>query len=264
MKKKFGLLALVAAMLLNAVPVLADGDFYVIAGGAAVGTKITSLPITITTSGFYYLTGNLRCANGDAITINIDNVTIDLMGFSITAINGNQGTGIAIHGRNNVEIRNGTLIGWPNGGMYDSTGAGTNYRVFNIRAMGCGIIINGINHLVKGCTVSDTTWYGIIIKQGVISGNAITNCNVGISSDQNATIINNTVSNCTNIGIWGTGGSIIGNSVLCNSGTTGILVSPLETNPVFVDQNTVGGTGTRFAGAGVATVVGKNAGFTYP
>jgi len=271
MKRKVWLLALVAAVLLSVTPVLADGDFYVVIGGGGVGTKITSLPLTISQPGFYYLIGNLNCANIDAITVNADNVTIDLMGFSITAINGNPGTGIKINGRNNVEIRNGTLIAWPNGGIYDNNG-GNNYRVFNIRAIGCGIIIDGNGHLVKGCTVSDTTWDGIAVEQGVISGNVVTNCSVGIACidngypgmTTNATIINNTVSNCTNMGIQCSGGSIIGNSVLCNSGTTGIRVSPYDTRPVFVDQNTVGGTGTRFAGGSTATVVGKNAGFTYP
>ena len=59
MKRKFWFLMLVGAVLLNGSPVLADGDFYVVAGGGGVGTKITSLPYTIDKPGFYYLGGNL-------------------------------------------------------------------------------------------------------------------------------------------------------------------------------------------------------------
>ena len=53
MKRQLWTLLLVAAVLGLAQPVWAD-DFYVIAGGGGVGTKITSLPYTITKPGFYY------------------------------------------------------------------------------------------------------------------------------------------------------------------------------------------------------------------
>src|SRR6478735_9662548 len=46
-------------------------------------TPISALPFTISTSGSYYLTGNLTAtADGDAITVSGDNVTIDLNGFN--------------------------------------------------------------------------------------------------------------------------------------------------------------------------------------
>ena len=64
MKRKYWLLLLVFAVLLNGNPVLADGDFYVVAVGGGVGTKITSLPYIITNPGFYYLTSNLSYSSG--------------------------------------------------------------------------------------------------------------------------------------------------------------------------------------------------------
>ena len=73
MKRKLWLLALVAAVLLSAAPVLADDGFYVIAGGGKpVGKAITSLPCTINDSGMYYLDRNLPILlfSGSAITIN--------------------------------------------------------------------------------------------------------------------------------------------------------------------------------------------------
>ena len=118
MKRKLWLLALVGAMLLSVNPVLADGDFYVVAVGGGVGTKITSLPYTISNPGFYYLSGNLTYSGTEqAIIILSDNVTLDLMGFSLT------GAGKYISGfgiapfyletfYNNVEIRNGTVSGF--------------------------------------------------------------------------------------------------------------------------------------------------------
>lgn len=264
MQRKFWLLALVGAILLSA-PVLAYGDFYVIAGGSGgVGTKISSLPYEITNPGFYYLTSDLTGAQGwNGINVNADNVTIDLMGFTITGNSQANGTGIQVNNRNNVEIRNGTLRGWQNGGIYDSSGEGVNYRVLNLRTIGSGIIIVGSNHLVKGCTVSDNTWYGIDIGYGTITGNVISNItsegSSGIKIDS-GTVSDNVVRNCTQ-GIRSMGGNVVGNSVLCNSGQTGIFVQGNDANsPVLLDRNSINGAGTHFSGTGVV-VKGTNAGF---
>jgi hypothetical protein len=84
MKRKIWLLALVGAVLLSAGPAWAQDEFYVIAGGG-VGTRITSLPYTITSPGFYYLTSNLSYSgSSNGITVNSNDVTLDLMGFSIS------------------------------------------------------------------------------------------------------------------------------------------------------------------------------------
>jgi hypothetical protein len=74
--------------LLSSSPAWAE-DFYVIAGGGAVGTKITSVPYIITQPGFYYLGGNLSYnATGNAITVNANDVTIDLMGCTLSCTTG--------------------------------------------------------------------------------------------------------------------------------------------------------------------------------
>jgi hypothetical protein len=81
-----------------------------------VGTKITSLPHTISTPGYYYLTGNLSHGGSTGIVINTDNVTLDLMGFALaytgTSSDYSYNYGIWMDGRKNVEVRNGTLLGW--------------------------------------------------------------------------------------------------------------------------------------------------------
>src|SRR3954454_12050055 len=50
-------------------------------------TPISSLPFSINSSGSYYLTGNLQftAASGHAITISVSNVTLDLMGFTLSS-----------------------------------------------------------------------------------------------------------------------------------------------------------------------------------
>jgi len=282
MKRKLWLLALVAVVLLSAAPVLADGDFYVVAVGGGVGTKITSLPCTINNPGFYYLTGNLSYSGSDiGITVSSDQVTIDLMGFCLNGPGINSDTtAINIPGFKNVEVRNGSLNGWGLGlGDYSESCCN---RAFNLRAKNCDVAIDFLGSkgsLVKGCS-ADGGHTGIRIGRGVATGNAVTNCssngiggsgvfsgntvnNCKMGIGASGTISGNSVTNCSTWGIYCDGASsIVGNTVVNpTSGTpTGINIG--TTDPVLVTQNTVGGPGTHFTpGGGTITVTNTNAGF---
>jgi hypothetical protein len=262
--KRFLLLALVFSVMVTTAPVLADGEFYVIAGGGGVGTKITSLPYTINDPGFYYVTGNLTAASGGGISINTNNVTLDLMGFTLSGTsNAGNNSGIYLNSKKNVEIRNGSLIGWDYGIKADNSCA--NNRVINVRAENnhsTGILLNGYSHMVKGCTSSDNSFNGIEVYLGgaTISGNVVNNNgNAGIYVYGIATITGNTVSNATWMVIWLNGaGSIIGNTISCDSGQTGI---GLAAGPIMLDQNAVTGAGTHFSPGSASYVKGTNAGF---
>jgi hypothetical protein len=204
MKRKLWLLALVGAMLLSVSPVLADGDFYVIAGGGGVGTKITSLPYTITQSGFYYLVGALTY-NGStsAITVNCDDVTIDLMGFKLAYTGSNQVYGIAIWGKKNVEVRNGTIRGFYVGVVEPFELQGANHRVINVRAVSntipgaYGIALSGNNHLVQGCNASNNAQTGISVDSGVITNSVACNNIDGIQLKGPGSVIGNIANNNT-------------------------------------------------------------------
>lgn len=178
MKRIFLLLALVYSVVVTTGPALAD--FYVIAGGS-VGTKINSVPYTISTPGFYYLDRNLT-STGNGIIVSSSNVTIDLMGFTITGPSGGGNYGISTEGTqeiNNVEIRNGTITKFLTG-IYSTVSK--NFRVINVRAIGnfmYGINLGGLGHMVKGCTISDNRDRGIrtcnssLVVHNVVFNNAI-------------------------------------------------------------------------------------------
>ena len=223
MKRKIWLWALVGAVLLSNGAARAQDDFYVIAAGpTAVGTKITSLPYTINSPGFYYLTGNLSYSgSSNGITVSSDDVTLDLMGFSLSGPGSSTSSyAIYMNNRKNVEIRNGTVSGW-HVDIYEDGSSALRHRVINIRVENAtiGIRLNGDGHLIKGCTV------------GNFSG-------LGIEADA---------------------GSIIGNTVNNNSSSeTGIYI--LTTDPNLVTQNTVTGPGTRFFSPGGSVNI-SNAGF---
>jgi hypothetical protein len=205
MQKKIWLLAfaMVGAVLLSGTAAWADSEFYVIAGGGGVGTKITSVPYEIKTPGFYYLTGNLNYSGttGNAITVSANNVTLDLMGFSLTGISGG-GYCINLTTSNNVEIRNGTISDFISG--WAINGSGANTRVSRIRALnnGGGFWL-GTNVLIEGCNCSGNGLRGIQISSGTVSGcTAVNNQDHGIQITGPGVIIGNVANNNTNAGFW--------------------------------------------------------------
>jgi hypothetical protein len=248
-QKRIWIAALVAVMLLSGSAAWADDGFYVIGGGGAVGTKITSLPYPIDTPGFYYLGRNLEYSGtGNAIAVRVDNVTIDLMGCSLTFTGaGSAGSGIAIMGHKNVEIRNGTISGF-SVGIYEVGIVGANHRVSNIRAdynttgEAVGIQLFGKNHLVQGCAASNNGKNGILVDSGTITGCVASNNAInGISLRGSGSLLDNIATNISS-----------------STGTIGFAI-PLVAN-VVMDGNSAAGNGTNYSGGGAGTVWGVNAG----
>jgi hypothetical protein len=200
MKRPFLLLTLVLLVMVTNSPVLANGDFYIVGAGGSVGTRITSVPYTISQPGFYYLGGNLTYSNSTtAITVGADNVTLDLMGFSLTNSGAKGSTyGINFTGRTNVEIRNGTVSGF-NWGVYDGLVNSTNgrHRAINIRAYGnnLGITLAGINNLIKGCNASNNTNTGLYLGSGLITDCVTSNNAFGIRVSGAGNVLGNAVFN---------------------------------------------------------------------
>jgi hypothetical protein len=277
---------LVVLALLSPAAALADGDIYV---GGPYGTKITSLPYEINTPGVYYLAGDLSYAGDNffGITINADNVTLDLMGFTLAYTGtGTLKYGIWMWGRKNVEIRNGTVRGWYTGIAEDYYNLPVGHRVINIRAEenGSGVSLRGNGHLIQGCTVSSSlpgaSGLSIDFGTGIITGCVVKNCGghgifggsgggtvisgnvvvgnagypagVGILSS-GGLVMGNEVSNCGYKGLWIQGpASLIGNSVkTSDSSQTGVFILH-PSDPTLLDQNTVMGPGTHYSGTSSA------------
>lgn len=207
--KRIGLLAVVLAVVLSGPAAWAD--FYVVAGGGRVGTKITSVPYEISTPGFYYLGGNLTYSgSGNAIFVSVDDVTLDLMGFSLTN-GGPKGTtsGIYMDGRTNVEIRNGTVSGF-SFGVIEQSSSSNQHRALNIRATAnsLGIVFYGSNHFVKGCNASNNSGTGIGIDSGVITDCVASNNSTGIRIQLYGSVLGNIALNNSSYNFsFGTGGA---------------------------------------------------------
>ena len=165
---------------------------------------ISSVPYTISASGSYYLTGDLQvdpATPADGITVQADNVTINLMGYSLVGPGSTSGTnyGIYMNARSNVEIRNGTVMAFGTDGIHEPDyNQGKGHRVISVRVLengDRGMYLRGFGHLVKDCTVSDNAGgYGIYAGHGsTVTGNmAYNNQGTGIYADYGCTVTGNT------------------------------------------------------------------------
>jgi parallel beta-helix repeat protein len=232
------------ALGLNGGAAGAADDLWVVVGGVRmVGTPIKSVPYTITAPGYYYLTANLTVSgsNSYGIVVNADNVTLNLMGYSLSYASTFWSVGVYMNGRSNVEVRNGTVRGFTQAGIMEGSTAGAKHRVINVRAVnnagGLGIFLHGSGHLVENCTAANNRT-GIWIDAGEITGCiAATNTSLGLWNHGPGSVLDNAVFNNTDNNFWlgnGVATSLLvdGNSAYGlgtnygkPSGTTGVVIT---------------------------------------
>lgn len=146
---------------------------------------VTSAPFIINQPGSYYLTTNLTYATGNGIEIRTNNVTVDLMGYSITG-SGSMGTGILIADSGSaalrrIVVRNGIVRGF----FY-----GINcFRCDDVQIesmMTCSNAEGGIDieagcngNSVRGCMITDNGNQGLLINGSYAPhsyGNTVRDC----------------------------------------------------------------------------------------
>ncbi len=253
----------------------------------------SDFPMTINTSGSYYLTEDVN-AVGVAMTISVDDVTIDLMGYTLKGPGGSANSyGIYMDARSNVEIRNGTVRDFRYG-IFGYKATGQDHRVINVRALAngrYGIYLEGNGHLVKDCTVSNNgasatvTVYGIYVGTGsTVTGNMVRNNGTSASNDVHgiktgfgSTITSNTIyyngysaaiaTSYEVFGLWaGQGSTVVGNTVHDNGNSAGANVygiylggyNLVDQNTAFTNGTGAGGSATNISGCAACTY-GNNA-----
>jgi parallel beta-helix repeat protein len=217
-------------------------------------TPILAVPVTITSPGSYCFTSDLQnsAPDSNAIVVDVDDVTIDLMGYNLIGSGSGQGRGIYINARANVEIRNGTVRDFGAEGIFEIGMAGpeNNPRYgYGHRIIGMRVLFNGLDgiwlfgfgHLVKDCTVSGNEAFGIWIDTdctvtdniifenslcGLIAGLAVTvtgntvcaNGSDGVAVYSGCTVSGNTVEYNNGSGIWAQEGcNVTGNTAYDNA-----------------------------------------------
>ncbi len=174
--------------------------------------------------GSYYLAGDVNNAaiNKHAIVVEVNDVTIDLMGYQLKGPASPPHYGIWALAASNVEVRNGTVQDFYFG-IYADNNA-NKCRILNVRVIenkGEGIWLSGSGHLVKDCTAVGNHVTGIRIGPGsTVTGNTCnSNGENGIYASSGSTVSGNTAYENAGHGIdAGTGCTIIGNTARINTG----------------------------------------------
>jgi len=140
-------------------------------------------PKTINESGSYYLTGNIHISSSSsAITIAADDVSVDLMGFTVSGSNTGLGDGITLAANKNIKITNGTIKTFGRCGVSSHNDVTQDVSLINleIRDNNEGaLFIRGDGHVIESCRITGN-------GEGGLGFNAI-------YVESNARIINNII-----------------------------------------------------------------------
>lgn len=149
-------------------------------------TPITNLPLTISSPGSYYLVSNLT-GTTSGITINSDNVTVDLNGFALLGQPGSL-TGITIQFvagfHQNITVRNGYVAHWGMAGVNLTEGDNVRAENLIVYSNQVGITI-GQNSVARNCQSFFNNGHGIqafaesLIESCVAQANLGNGFNVG-------------------------------------------------------------------------------------
>ncbi len=257
--------------------------------------QISEAPFTITESGSYYFTQNVTGSegqNGITIAEGVDNVTIDLMGYSLQGVEGSL-HGIASADRwgtnDNVSIRNGGISGFAGDGIelaYFGRGRIIEEMVISENGgHGIGWLRQGV---VRSCIISGNGGSGIRLQSSVVvetctiadnrstgvfggTGNLIVNCIVTDNGSGISLGVENQVIDCVSRGngngIRVSTGSRVSGSTASDNDAYGILVSgpggipgtpPHGQRAVVVDSIADGNRGAGIAVRRIAARVESN------
>lgn len=216
-------------------------------GGVSPGDA-PGYPVQLTQPGSYRLTGNLdvsglaNAANIVAISIESGDVEVDLGGFAIigptvcggfpyACAPGGTGSGIRSLTSDHVSVRNGSVRGFGNRGIYLQADS----RIQRVQVSNCGqgAVLAGTGSVISDNVISLNGGPGIQIDLGVVRDNAVRGSVLfGIYAGSTSTIANNTVTQTQSsaalpgVGISAAGASTVsGNSITGNQGL-GLALSP--------------------------------------
>jgi hypothetical protein len=239
------------------VVMLNTANNYIIPQGNQLDLLLCQIPETINWPAKVKLAWSMNVTSGNAITINANNVTLDLNGFTISSTidSTTSGSGIFVNGPlQNIAIANGFIQGGVtnngNGGyggsgfgygINDTNSSSVNVRVRDVSVSGCrfyGIYLPVNSTLAESCTVHTVGNYGIVAD--TIKNSSATDCgNNAIDgnqvSDSHGQTINGygiiavTALNCYGVGTLGGAGVSAGCAQNCYAyGFVGLSATTTE------------------------------------
>ncbi len=180
-------------------------------------TPIAHAPYIISQAGSYYLTTNLSSAS-HGVVITASEVTLDLMGFTLSGDRGTSDNGVYLEGATNstiqnVVVRNGIvrILGF---GVHAGYTQNRRFeRLITVTNSSSGIYLNGSDsgqcdgNTITDCTVNENTSNGIYLNgdDGQCNGNTIADCTINrnsygvqlYSGSSGSQCDGNTIADCT-------------------------------------------------------------------
>jgi parallel beta-helix repeat protein len=181
-------------------------------------TPISSLPVTLSGPGSYYLTTNLTGVAGQhGITITGARVTLDLMGFELHGVPGSL-SGILMNPATSPHVRNGSIVSWGQDGINGTNGGGGIIEELRVSNNGrYGISFNSGSQIRK-CIVFGNGDVGLYLSNDVevddcvASGNGTHGIQAGTGSTiRHCLTVQNAAAGITGSGLDGL------NIIECNS-----------------------------------------------
>jgi len=199
-----------------------------------VRTPISSVPFTITESGSYYFTKNLNHTDSasNAIQINASNVTIDLMGFTLTGPGKNSGasnSGIEMIAQSNNHILNGTIKEFGGRGVVEQNFSGRAHQIRNLK-----VINNGFGGIVLGSSFNE-------IRDCIVLQNGLSVSDKGIFTQEHSVILNNVANDNSGDGISANSNSTVIGNAASRNGRAGILAGSSNIKNNVANGNTLWG-----------------------
>lgn len=174
-------------------------------------TPISALPYTISTPGSYFLTRNLSASSGSGITVSANDVTIDLMGFTLSATSLATANGIVSSGAvRNIAIKNGNINDWASNGINLTSATVISIDDVRLNQNGSTGMDVGTNARVRNCSAVSHNPGLVAIRASTSS--VLSNCSTQGYGTGIATGANSTVEDCSVTGATATG-IYIGDSV---------------------------------------------------
>lgn len=191
-----------------------NSDNYNFAQGNRLALVLSQIPETLDWPCSVKLAGSLTCsvATSNGITVNADDVTIDLAGHTLYGIGASSGSGIyQASTYRNLTVLNGNVVNWrgPDGCGVSASGKAS--QISGIRAATNIVgIVAGFGGMLNNCSVQDNIAFGIVANDG----SAVSHC---MAQNNHA------------IGIWSGSSCALIDCIAQANDTIGFLVSDSST-----------------------------------
>jgi len=198
----------------------------------------------ISQPGSYYLTQNILGVSGrGGIEIAANNVTLDLMGFTLRGVPGSLQGIFGISGNRNIVIRNGAVADWGGAGIIILNNSASQFLVEDVTVTECtgGGFALGTNAIVRNCIARGNGQSGFAVR----SFSSLFQCiaqggNTGFTLDGNTSVQSCVASQSTargfNIGV----GTTLLNCAASGNGQIGFIGTQFTIQGCTATQNAGG------------------------